>query len=88
MVFFLKYVRKQLPAFSNNNELQTSKCNQNAITGKLYPTMKSNSDFLDKSLILQAMKLRIKGFLKEFSFKEYLKDPNALEYRDLLRDPF
>ena len=88
MVFFLKYVRKQLPAFSNNNELQTSKCNQNARTGKLYPTMKSNSDFLDKSLILQAMKLRIKGFLKVFLFKEYLKDPNALEYGNLLRDPF
>ena len=33
MVFFLKYVRKQLPAFSNNNELQTSNCKQNARTG-------------------------------------------------------
>ena len=31
----------------------------------------------------------IKGFLKEFFFKEYLKkDPKALEYRDLLRDLF
>ena len=57
-----------------------------------------------KSLMLQATKLynevsyeqrqklykvkNIKGFLKEFHFKEYLKDPNALEYRDLLRDLF
>ena len=30
----------------------------------------------------------IKGFLNEFFFKEYLKDPNALEYRGLLRDLF
>ena len=30
----------------------------------------------------------IKGFLKEFYFKEYLMDPKALEYRDLLRDLF
>ena len=104
MVFFLKYVRKQLPTFSNNNELQTSNCKQNARTGKIYPAMKSNSDFLDKSLMLQAMKLyndvpyaqrqkldkvkNIKGYLKEFYFKEYLKDPKALEYRDLLRDLF
>ena len=55
---FLKYVRKQLPAFSNNNELQTSKCNQSARTGKIYPTMKNNSAFHDKSLMLQAMKLK------------------------------
>ena len=104
MVFFMKYVRKQLSAFSNNNELQTSNCMQNARTGKIYPAMKSNSEFLDKSLMLQAMKLynevpyeqrqkldkvkNIKGFLKEFYFKEYLKDPKALEYRDLLRDLF
>ena len=57
MVFFLKHVRIQLPAFSNNDELQTSKCNQNARTGKIYPTMRSNSDFLDESLMLQAIKL-------------------------------
>ena len=57
MVFFLNYVRKHLPALSNSNELQTSRCNQNARTGKIYPTMKSNSEFLDKSLMLQAMKL-------------------------------
>ena len=104
MVFFLKYVRKQLPAFSNNNVLHTSNCKQNARRGKIYPAMKSNSEFLDKSLMLQAMKLynefpyeqrqkldkvkNIKGFLKEFYFKEYLKDPKALEYRDLLRDFF
>ena len=104
MVFFLKYVRKQLPAFSNNNVLQTSNCKQNARTGEIYPAMKSNSEFLDKSLMLQAMKLynefpyeqrqkldkvkNIKFFLKEFYFKEYLKDPKALEYRDLLRDLF
>ena len=91
-------------AFSNNNELQTSNCKQNARTGKIYPAMKSNSEFLDKSLMLQAMKLynevpyeqrqkidkvkNIKRFLKEFYFKEYLKDPKALEYRDLLRDLF
>ena len=30
----------------------------------------------------------IKGFLKELYFKKYLKDPNALEYRSLLRDLF
>ena len=100
----MKYVRKQLPAFSNKNELQTSNCKQNARTGKIYPALKSNSEFLDKSLMLQAMKLynevpyeqrqkldkvkNIKGFLKEFYFKEYLKDPKALEYRDLLRDLF
>ena len=30
----------------------------------------------------------IKGFLKEFYFKEYLKDPKAFEYRDLLRELF
>ena len=104
MVFFLKYVRKQLPALSNNNVLQTSNCKQNARTGKIYPAIKSNSEFLDKSLMLQAMKLykefpyeqrqkldmvkNIKGFLTEFYFKEYMKDPNALEYRDLLRDLF
>ena len=57
--------------------------------------MISNSEFLNKSLILQVMKLynevpyeqiqrldkvkNIKGFLKEFYFKEYLKDPKALE---------
>ena len=57
MGFFLKNDRKHLPAFSNNNELQTSKCNQNARTGKIYPTLKSNSEFLDKTLMLQAMKL-------------------------------
>ena len=67
---------------------------------KIYPAMKSISEFLDKSLMLQAMKLynevpyeqrqkldkvkNIKGFLKEF----YFKDPKALEYRDLLRDLF
>ena len=56
-VFFLKYIRKQLPAFSNNNELQTSNCNQIARTGKVYPAVKTNSEFLNKSLILQAMKL-------------------------------
>ena len=56
-VFFLKYIRKQLPAFSNNNVLQTSNCNQNARTGKVYPALKTNLNFLDKSLILQAMKL-------------------------------
>ena len=56
MVFCLIYVRKQLPVFSNNNERQTSKCNQNARTGKIYPTMKRNSEFLD-ILMLQAMKL-------------------------------
>ena len=88
---FLKYVKKQLPAFSNNNVLQTSNCNQNARTGKVYPAMKSNSEFLDKSLMLQAIKLynefpyeqrqkldkikNIKSFLKEFYFKKYLKDP-------------
>ena len=104
MVFFLKYVRKQLPAFSNNNVLQTSNFKQKARTGKIYPAMKSNSEFLDKSLMLQAIKLynefpygqrqkldkikNIKGFLKEFYFKEYLKNPTALEYRDLLRDLF
>ena len=55
MVFFLKYVRKQLTAFRNNNVLQTSNCKQNARTGN--PAMKSNSEFLDKSLMLQAMKL-------------------------------
>ena len=97
MIFSLKYVRKQLPAFSNNNELQPSKCNQNPRTGKIYPTMKRNSEFLDKSLMLQAMKMynevpyeqrqkldmvkNIKGFQKKFYFKEYLRDPNALEYR-------
>ena len=101
---FMEYVRKQLPAFSNNHELQTSNCKQNARTGKIYPAIKSNLEFLDKSLMLQAMKLynevpyeqrqkldkvkNIKGFLKEFYFKEYLKDPKALEYRDLLRDLF
>ena len=100
LLFFLKYVRKELPAFSNNKVLQTSNCNQNARTGKIYPAMKSNSEFLDKSLMLQAMKFynevqykqrqkldkvkNIKGFLKEFYFKEYLKDPKGLEYRDLL----
>ena len=57
IVFFLKYIWKQKPAFSNNNELQTSKCNQNSRTGKVFPTVKSNSEFLDKSLMLQAMKL-------------------------------
>ena len=104
MVFFLKYVRKNLPVFSNNYVLQTSNCKQNARTGKVYPAMKSNSEFLYKSLMLQATKLynefpherrqkldkvkNIKGFLKEFYFKEYLKDPKVLEYRDLLRDLF
>ena len=104
MVFFLKYVRKHLPAFSNNNVLQTSNYKQKARTGKIYPAMKSNLEFLDKSFMLQAMKLynefpyeqrqklskvkKIKGFLKEFYFKEYLKNPKALEYRDLLRDLF
>ena len=53
----MKYVRKQLPAFSNNNELQTPNCKQNARTGKIYPAKKSNSEFLDKSLMLQAVKL-------------------------------
>ena len=95
LVFFSKYVRKELPAFSNNNELQNSNCNQNERTGKIYPAMKSNSEFLDKSLMLQAMKLynevpyesrqkldmvkSMKIFLKEFYFKEYLKVPKALE---------
>ena len=94
MEFFLKYARKQLPVFSNNNELEISKCNQNARAGNNYPTMKINSGILDKSLMLQAIKLynevpyeqrqklnkvrNIKGFLKEFYFKKYLKDPNAL----------
>ena len=45
MVFFLKYVRKQLPVFSKNNQLLSSKCSQNARTGKIYPTMKSNPEF-------------------------------------------
>ena len=102
MVFFLKYVKKKLQTFSNNNELQTSRCNPNARAGKNYPTMKSNSEFLDKSLIAmkfynevayeQRQKLdkvkNIKGFLKEFYFKKHLKDPKALEYRSLLRDLF
>ena len=104
MVCFLKYVRKQSPAFINNNELQTSKCNQNARAGKVETTMKSNSEFLHKSLMLQAMKMynevpyeqkqkldkikNIKSFLKEFLFKEYLKKTNALEHRDLLRHLF
>ena len=109
MVFFSKYNRKQLPAFSNNNKLQTSKCNQNARTEifrlyRIYPTMKSNSEILDKSLMLQAMKLHnevpheqrqkldkfenIKGFLKEFYSKEYLNVPKATKYRDLLKDLF
>ena len=57
MIFSLKYVRKQLPAFSNNKELQSSKCNQNPRTGKIYPTMKRKSEFLNKSLMLQAMKM-------------------------------
>ena len=57
MVVFLKFVNYHLPAFSNNNELQTFKCNQNARTGKICPTMKNNSEFLDKSMMLQAMKL-------------------------------
>ena len=80
MVFFLKNIRKRLPALSSNNVLQTSNCNQNARTGKIYPAVKSNSEFLDKSLMLQAMKLynevqceqrqeldkveNVKGFLK------------------------
>ena len=55
--FFLKYVRKELPAYSNSNVLQTSNCNQNARTGKIYPATKSNPEFLDKSLMLQAKKL-------------------------------
>ena len=83
---FVIYVRKEVPAFSNNNVLQTSNCNQNARTGKTYPAMKSNSEIHDKSLMLQAMKLykevpykkrqklvkvkNIKGFLKQFYFKE------------------
>ena len=57
ILFFLKYVRKQLPAFSNDNELQTSKCSQNARTEKNYPTMESISEFLDKSLMLQPIKM-------------------------------
>ena len=57
MVFFSKYVRKELPAFSNNNVLQISNCNQNARTGKKFPAAKSSLKFLDKSLMLQAMKL-------------------------------
>ena len=91
MVFFLKNVRKRLQALSSNNVLQTSNCNKNARTGKFYPAVKSNSEFLDKSLMLQAMKLynevqyeqrqeldkveNVKGFLKKFYFEEYLKDP-------------
>ena len=57
MVFFLKNLGKQLPIFSINNELQTSKCNQNARTVKNFPTLKSDSEFFNKSLMLQAMKL-------------------------------
>ena len=95
----------------NNNQLlvTTMNCklpivNKMREREKIYPAMKSNLEFLDKSLMLQAMKLynevpyeqrqkpdkvkNIKGFLKEFYFKEYLKDPKALEYRDLLRDLF
>ena len=53
----MKYVRKQLPAFSNNNVLQTSHSNQHAGTGKIHLAMKSNLEFLNKSLMLEAMKL-------------------------------
>ena len=96
MVFGLKYVRKQLSAFINNNELQISKCNQIARTVKVY------EEFLEKSLMLNAIKLynevpneqrqkldKVKNpraFPKTFYFKEYLKYPNALDCRDLSRD--
>ena len=103
MVFFLKYVRKQLPAFSNNNVLQSSDCKQNArLVKKIYPAMKSISEFLDKSLMLQAIKLynefpyeqrqkldkvkNIKGFLKEF--QGISEGPKGIGIQRFVEGPF
>ena len=104
MVFFKKYVRKQLPAFSNNNELQTSNCKQNARTGKIYPALKSNSEFLDKSLMLQAMKLynevpyeqrqkldkvkNIKGFFERILFQGISEGPKGTGVQRFVEGPF
>ena len=101
---FLKYVRKQLPAFSNNNVLQTSNCKQNARTGKIYPAMKSNSEFLDKSLMLQAMKLynefpyeqrkkldkvkNIKGFFERILFQGISEGPKGIGIQRFVEGPF
>ena len=104
MVFFLKDVTKQLPASSKNNELQISKCNQNARTGKIYPTMKRNSEFIDNSLMLQAIKLynevpyeqrqkldkvkNIKGFLKKTLFQRISEGPKCIGIQRFLEEHF
>ena len=97
MVFFLKYVRKQLPAFSNNNVLQTSNYKQNARTGKIYPAMKSNSEFLDKSLMLQAMILynefpyeqRQKlDKVERILFQEISEGPKGIGIQRFVEEPF
>ena len=98
MVFFLKYVRKQLTAFSNNNVLQTSNCNQNARTGKIYLALKINSEFLDKSLMLQAMKLYIdvpyeqrqkhQRFSERILFQGISEGPKGIGIQRFVEGPF